>query len=199
MSLAIAFRGIAASREQRLRLRKHVTFVRVFDAVRSPPSPHRRRHGRSWQRSACPPAESRAEDLSPCWPWMPGGRWRGCLHAVRRPGTDVIGVAHVRLDAERRAAERRRDLGDQLLESIRLGPEGAREVAIQTVSRSARVGTFVKYGPTPIDRLEESPGRRHLYMVERCLVNSAIAADGKIDPTGLDERFDIRCDQGRFR
>src|SRR6266849_7633928 len=70
------------------------------------------------------------------------------------PGADVIGMPHGRHDAEGSAAERRRNFRHQFLERILLRSEGAGEVAIQAVRRSAGVANFVQGRAVPIYRLE---------------------------------------------
>jgi hypothetical protein len=49
-----------------------------------------------------------------------------------QPGADIVGVTHGRRDAERCAAKGRVHLGDQLLEGVFLGPEGAGEIPVET-------------------------------------------------------------------
>ena len=116
-----------------------------------------------------------------------------------QPGTDVVGMAHGRHDAERGAAEGGIHLRHQLLERIFLGAEGAGEIAVQPVRGAAGVTELMQRGAVPVDRLEIGLRRRHLHIVVRWCVEGAAAADAEVDARRLDQRLDRGLDQAGLR
>src|SRR5271166_978454 len=97
------------------------------------------------------------------------------------PGADIVGVPDRRHNAERCAAEGRRNLGDQFLERVLLRTKGAGQVAVKPVRRSASMGTFVQRRSMPIDLLEVGLRRWDLYVVRRWRVEGAVPADAEVD------------------
>jgi hypothetical protein len=59
---------------------------------------------------------------------------------------------------------------------------------------------LVQGRPVPVDRLEICLGRRHLHIVERRDIESAVPADAEVDAGRPDQGLDLRLDEaGRRR
>ena len=93
----------------------------------------------------------------------------------------MVGVTHGRRDAERCAAKGRVHLGDQLLEGVFLGLEGAGEIPVETCGVARRVTKLMQGGPVPVDRLEIGLGWRDLHIIMGRDVERAVAADTEVD------------------
>lgn len=111
------------------------------------------------------------------------------------PGTEIVGMSHGRHDAERRACERRRHLGDELLLGVLLRAERTGQVAAQPVLGARPVAELVQRGPMPVHRLEIGLRRRHLDGVGHHVVEGAIATDLDVRPGDADQGFGLRQDQ----
>lgn len=61
------------------------------------------------------------------------------------------------------------------------------------------VSQFVQGRPVPVDRLEIRLGRRHLHIIERWDIESAVPADAEVDAGGPDQGLDLRLDEAGRR
>src|SRR6266567_4149430 len=96
------------------------------------------------------------------------------------PGTDVVGMAHGRHDAERGADERARHLGNQLLARVGFAAERTRVVAVKAGCMTGPMTELMECSPVPIDRFEISRRRWHLHEIAGRVVVGARTADAEI-------------------
>lgn len=114
-----------------------------------------------------------------------------------QPGTDVIGVAHRRHDAEGSASEGASHLGNELFAAVPDRAEGTLLIAIKAAGMTTEVSQLVKGRPVPVDRLVERHLRRNLHIVERGDIVRFGSTDAKVStmatigillPTGRSRR-----------
>src|SRR5258708_29939212 len=96
------------------------------------------------------------------------------------PGSDIVGVAYRRLDAERGANEGAGHLGDQFLLCVKCRAEITREIASEAGGMTNPMAKLMQGGPVPIDGLEIGVGARDLNEIVNGAVECPLAADAKV-------------------
>jgi hypothetical protein len=106
-------------------------------------------------------------------------------------------------DAQGGAGEGGRQLGDQFLETVGLGPKAPRLVTVQARGMARPVRQLMQGGAVVVDLLAEGRLRRDADIVESRGVIGLVAADPEIGAgrgdQGLDVRDDLTLGQGRGR
>src|SRR5260221_59315 len=111
------------------------------------------------------------------------------------PGSDIVGMAHRRDDAERGADEGAGHLGNQFLLRIQRRAETARQISPETGGMAAPMAELVQGCPVPVDRLEIGVGPRDLDEIVARAVEGALAANAEVGAGGGDQRFGARLDE----